>query len=342
MIGNQLVGKKILFFCVQTFGLEKQVKSKLEELGAFVTYYDERPKNNTFTKAIIRLKKELYTRKIVKYYNSIIKNTENDSFDYMLVIRGEVVPEFFLKLFKENHPSCKLIFYNWDSFKNTPNTKKLLDLYDTKFSFDPYDAKDSSIFFRPLYYIDSYASLESRKDFLYDLLFLGTAHSDRYIISNRIKENLEEKGKKVYCFYYMQGKLVYFYKKLFDSTFQHFDYKKLSFESLSTSKMLMLYNQSKVILDINHPGQKGLTMRTFEAIGAKKKLITTNEEIKKLPFYNRDNILVLDRNKPEIDLSFVESDYCDIDSEIYQKLSIEGWLFNLFINDESEYWSKFI
>ncbi|MFH4210110.1 lipopolysaccharide biosynthesis protein, partial [Acinetobacter baumannii] len=62
-------------------------------------------------------------------------------------------------------------------------------------------------------------------------------------------------------------------------------------------EIIKLYAKSNVILDISHPGQSGLTMRTFEAIGAGKKLITTNLNIKEYPFYNSDNIFIISRDK---------------------------------------------
>ena len=60
---DKISGKKILFFSVQTFNLEKEIKQKMEENGAIVTYYDERPSNNNFTKGIIRLRRSLYQKK---------------------------------------------------------------------------------------------------------------------------------------------------------------------------------------------------------------------------------------------------------------------------------------
>lgn len=56
MITNQLRGKKVLFLSVRTFNLENEIIRKLESFGAYVTYFDERPNNNNFTKAIIRVK----------------------------------------------------------------------------------------------------------------------------------------------------------------------------------------------------------------------------------------------------------------------------------------------
>jgi hypothetical protein len=342
MITDQLRNKNILFLCVKTFNLEEQIKSKLEGFGAKVYFYDERIKDSNLTKAIIRVKKSLYTRKITNYYRKILKETKLIDFQYLLVLRGEVVPEFFLKEFKQDHPNCTFIFYNWDSFANTNNTVNLLYLYDRKFTFDPEDSKIYNINFRPLYYIDKYLNITQKEIKKYDLLFLGTAHSDRYIISSKIKKYLEKNGKQVFCYYFMHSKWVYYYKKRFDKTFEYFEKSKLNFKSLTLNQIVNLYEESNVILDINHPNQKGLTMRTFEAIGAKRKLITTNKEILKFDFYNSQNIYYINRNDLEIDLSFFDKPYEEINPEAYKKLSISGWIYNLFIDDEHDYWKNFI
>src|SRR5690606_2553149 len=274
---DQFKGKNILFFLARTFGLEEQIKKKLESLGADVTFYDERLKDNTFTKGIIRLRKDLYQQKINRYYRKILKNIEHETFDFLLVIRGEVVPEFFLKAFRKMQPKCVCIFYNWDSFTNTGHSSSLLHYYDRALTFDPEDAKRFNIHFRPLFFFDRYKEInrDPKKQDI-DILFMGTAHSDRYIISNRINEWAKAKQLKMLCYYYMHGRLVYLFKKFFDKTFKYFDYNKLSFRSLSLGEIIEYYKRTKVVLDINHPNQKGLTLRTFEAIGAQRKLITTN------------------------------------------------------------------
>lgn len=40
---------------MQTFNLEKDIVKQLEKHGALVTYFDERPANNNFTKGMIRI-----------------------------------------------------------------------------------------------------------------------------------------------------------------------------------------------------------------------------------------------------------------------------------------------
>ena len=94
---EHLKGKKILFFSVQTFNLEKDIVKQLEKHGALVTYFDERPANNNFTKGIIRINRNFLKNRIKKYYRKIFNSIKNEKFDYLLVNRGEVIPQDFLE-----------------------------------------------------------------------------------------------------------------------------------------------------------------------------------------------------------------------------------------------------
>ncbi|MBW8362842.1 MAG: hypothetical protein K0M56_11740 [Kaistella sp.] len=341
-VQEKLSGTKILFFSVQTFNLEKEIKYAMEKAGATVTYYDERPANNNFTKGIIRLKRNIYQKRINLYYRKILKDIEHLQFDFLFVNRGEVITDHFLKEFRKAQPQCEMIFYTWDSFTNHKHPTTILKNFDKCFTFDLEDARQYHIGFRPLFYLDQYKDINNAevKGFKYDLLFLGTAHTDRYLISNKVKEWCVKNGLKNFCYYYMHSKTVYYYQKIFDSSFKNFDVNQLSFTSLTTEEIIDLYKESKVILDINHPGQKGLTMRTFEALGAGKKLITTNEEIKKYPFYSPEMIHVIDRKNVEPARSFFDSPKQNISEELYYKCSIEGWLSDIFTKTEDEDWKK--
>lgn len=335
-------GKIIIFFSVQTFNLEKQIKEKLENLGARVMYYDERPSNSNFTKGIIRLKRSFYQNKINKYYQNILNETKKQHFDFLFVNRGEVITPSFLDDFKKSHPTCFLIFYTWDSFTNHVHPTSILKFFDRKLSFDPEDSKKYNINYRPLFFLDNFKNLVTNSPTKIKLLFLGTAHSDRHKISTIIKKWCNNNGLSCYCYYFMHGRLVYFYKKIFDKTFNEFRYKHLSFKSLLLPEILELYKNSDVILDINHPNQKGLTMRTFEALGSGKKLITTNQEIKKFPFFNSNNVYLVNRKEIKLDFTFFNSPYTNPDEKMYNRFTMEGWLYNIFVDPETDYWNKII
>lgn len=338
---EHLKGKKILFFCVQAFNLEKDIVKQLEKHGALVSYFDERPANNNFTKGIIRIKRNFLKNQIKRYYKNIFNQICNEKFDYLLVNRGEVVPKYFLEKFIEVQPQCQRIFYTWDSFGNHSPGLEILDYFHKKFTFDRKDALRYNIGFRPLYFTDKYRkNYQSKTEKDIDLLFLGTAHSDRYIISNKIADWCKDNRLIAFNYYFMQGRFVYLYKKYFDPSFKLFDFKKLSFKSLTSDEIVSHYDRSNVVLDISHPGQSGLTMRTFETIGSGKKLITTNADIKDYPFYTKENIYILDRNNLQLDKSFFSNQYLPISNELYERCSIDGWLQDIFFGQESNFWKS--
>ncbi len=333
-----LKNKKVLFISIKTFNYEVEIANKLKEFGAEVDYFDERPSNSLIAKGVIRLKKSFYKNKIDEYFNNILKKIESKSYDFFFLIKGEVIPKFFLEELRKRQKKCVFIFYTWDSFDNNPNALSILDFFDKKLTFDNLDAEKYDIDFRPLFYIDKYKDIENKKEIKYKLLFIGTAHSDRYKISNNIVSWCGENNFSSFAYYYMQSKFVYFFKSFFDKSFKEFDYNNLTFSSLEINEIVNLYENSSIILDINHPNQKGLTMRTFEALGAKKKLITTNKEIKKYSFYNDTNIFIIDRDNIKLSQSFFNSSFISYDNEMLGEMSISGWLNAIFIKNKKEYW----
>jgi hypothetical protein len=337
---SKLVDKKIFFLSTKTFNLEVEIKDKLEELGAQVLFYDERPANNIFVKGIIRLNRSLIQNKIDQYYKKILSTTNKLKFDFLFVNKGEIVPEFFLKEFKKFNINCQFIFYTWDSFTNNPHPLSILKYFDRKFTFDSNDALKYKLNFRPLFFLDSFRDIKNIGNYniKYNLLFIGTAHSDRYKISSEIENWCVNNRLRSYCFYYMHGLLVYIFLKYFDKSIKKLSFNRLSFRTLNKFEILEFYKSSDVVLDINHPGQSGLTMRTFESIGAGKKLITTNTEIKKYSFYNPNNIFIINRDKIKMDKYIFESTYENIDTNIYEKMSIEGWINCIFFDKESNFW----
>lgn len=339
---EELKNRRILFISVATFNYEKEIAKELKYSGAIVDYYDERPSNSIFAKGIIRLKRSFYKNKIDSYYNNILDEINCYKYDYFFLIKGEVVPSFFIEKFRFKNPDCRLIFYTWDPFMNNKNSDIILKYFDKLFTFDSVDAKNFNLHFRPLFYLNDYKEVRNSlmEETKYDLLFLGTAHSDRYVISNKLVNWCEKNKLKAYSYYYMQGKTVFLYKKIFDRSFKVFDIKKLSFVSLNIHEILALYKKSKVILDIHHPNQTGLTMRTIEVLGAGKKLITTNHEIKKYNFYNKKNIHLIDRENPVITREFIESNTEEIPPEFLEAMSINGWLKSIFINSKPDFWIK--
>jgi len=339
-----LQDKNILFISVRFFNYENIIKEKLEERGAVVDFFDERPSNSILVKGILRIKRDIYASKIKKYYDNLLEQLHTKTYDYFLLIKGEVIPVYFIKKIKKMNPAIKMIYYNYDSFQNNPHALEFLPLFENRFTFDTEDAKRYNLSFRPLFYSDDYKKIRLKKKSPkreYDIAFIGTAHSDRYIISENVGEKSQKFGLSHFAYYYSQSKSVFYYKSLFDKSFKKFDIKKLSFQTLTHSQIIDIYEKSDCILDINHPGQTGLTMRTFETLGAGKKLITTNQEIKKYKIYKTGNILVIDRKNVKLDPSFFTDNTDKIEENDLYRMSIDGWIDDIFLEENSQPYSWF-
>lgn len=327
----QLKNKKILFFSPKFFGYENDIKKELENFGAEVFYFDERPKNDFFTKVFIRLnQKKLIKRKIEQYYKNIESQIKNIKFDYIFLLNVETVPLDFIEKIISSNSGIKIFTYFWDSINNRKYSLEYFRYSHKFFSFDSQDKLlNENITFLPLFYNNDYKNLKnSDKDYKYDMCFIGTLHSDRYEVVKRILSLTE--GKQSYVYFYSTSKMLFLFQKLFDKNFRNVKEEDISFSPLSKENTINIINKSKVVIDIEHIKQKGLTMRTLEMLGANKKMITTNKEIINYDFYNTDNIQIIDRNNINLDKSFFEIDFKSINYDIYHKYSITKWVETIF------------
>lgn len=332
-----LKGKTVLLLAPKFFGYEIEIKKELENFGTKVIYFDERPKNDFFTKAFIRLNlKSFISNKIENYYKNIIESTKDEKIDYLFLVSTETISIKTIKEIKYIHKDIKIFTYFWDSIKNKKAALDYLDISDRYFTFDSGDTKiNEKIKFLPLFYIKDYENISDIKnEFIYDICFIGTVHSDRYKIIKEIQKDLKDLRLNTFFYFYSPSKILFFFQKLFKKDFKNIKWSEVSFKSLNKLDLVKIIKTSKCIIDIQHPNQVGLTMRTIEILGAKRKLLTTNKEIKKYDFYNENNIYIFNRSKPKIKFDFLIENYENIDNNIYNKYSLKNWIENIFNTSE--------
>lgn len=331
--------KNILFLSPNFFGYEKAIQKRLEELGAVVDFFNERPSDSILSKGIIRVKSSLYQRKIDKYYNSILKKTVAKDYDFFLLIKGESIPFSFLEKFRIENPITVMIYYSYDAVLEYPKSEKLYPYFDQNFTFEPSDALKYNLNFRPLFFLDDYRNSKDNNSLKYQISFIGSAHTDRYLVGERIREEAEKLSLKSFFYYYAPGKATFKLKKIFDKNLQRFDSRKLSFKKLSHQEIQNIYHNSYAVLDVNKPFQAGLTMRTFEVLASGKKLITTNTDIKNYPFYSKENVLIVDRKHISLSSEFFETPFRQMDQGVLEKMSLNSWIDCLFFQKQDEYWN---
>jgi len=250
------------------------------------------------------------------------------------VIDPETINVQKIKILRKLQPDAKFILYMWDSFKNKESSRNIVNFFDKKITFDKEDSKIYSMKFLPLFYIDLYEKISCKDSYRYDICFIGTAHSDRYEIVKKIEQLAKQSDLKMYSFFYLPSRIMYWVRKVFLRQYKYGNIKDFSFAPLSQNKITHIIENSRVILDINHPLQSGLTSRTLESLGADRKLITTNAHVKKYNFYNSENIQVLGRTLPYLDKKLFNTDYKKPEEYVYNYYSLNSWLINIFSKED--------
>lgn len=333
---EHLIGKRVLFLAPSFFGYEHVIVSELTKFGAVVKHYDERPFSSSLSKVLNRLNLKFFIRKsIVSHFNSIVNVAKVEPFDYLFVIAPETMDANFVRSLKLTNPNMKSILYMWDSIKNKSNAQKVLRFFDHVFTFDKTD-KDFApgIEFLPLFYPDNFAEKarcqKAPSEMQYAACFIGSAHSDRAKVVKKISAEFEKRGLRTFVFLFCPGKLYFWLRKIFTNEYTGLSMQDLSFSSLSKQEMQDVLDNSNIVIDIQHPGQTGLTMRTIEMLGYGKKLVTTNREVASYDFYDPNNIAVVDRNTPVLADDFIASTYQPPECSVVLDYSMSAWLGKIF------------
>lgn len=330
---SAIEGKRILFLSPAFFGYEKKILNKMEEMGADVDYYDEHTIVSPYLKAIWKFLPFLFVKQSDRYYEKILDACKTKDYDFVFIVRCDMISEKTLRCLKNAFPRAVFYLYLWDSFKNIPYIEKKIKYFDRCFSFDTEDVRRyPSFVFRPLFYCDEYETdkATTMDDCRYDLCFIGTIHSDRYAFIHKIEKQAAQAGKSFFVYKYLQAIFVYYFFRLTKNEFVGTHARDFEYQKMSASAVADIVDISRAVLDIQHPNQTGLTIRTLEIMGMKKKLITANKAIQGYDFFNENNILVVDRNNPQIDFHFLETPFCDIPSEIYSHYSVKSWIEEIF------------
>ncbi len=323
MISN----KSILFISPSFFGIEKAIIKELIENNNQVDWFDERPFSSFIQKALCIAFPFAFKRKATRYFKNIAKNVKHN-YDYILIVKGEMVKKNTIELFRKSFPKAKLILYLWDSVQYVKRIDRMFRFYDRVLSFDPNDCDSYNLVFRPLF-CDIPAE-ETKAAIANDICFFGTMYKDRFAIISEMKRICISNNIAYNFFCFLPGSFMKIYYFFANKGFRRFDKKMLSMSFKTREEITKMIASSKIVLDINDINQNGLTIRTFEALLSGKKIITTNQEIKKYDFFNDNNICVVDRKNISIPVSFWECSYTPISDEVMEKYTPKGWIEDVF------------
>lgn len=317
--------KRILFIGIGFRDYEIDIRKRLEQNGYDVDYFSSvsyTRMNSLLSRfGIGRIAGYIRSKVLTKRIKSHIRE-----YDAVFIIKGELFEQHHVNLLKQIH-KCKIILYFWDSVRRMDNAQMLIASFSNIYTFDRLDACKYGLKFRPLYYRET---LPVTNNFEYDLFFTGYYHSDRLVMIKKIKEECIKRGlrfKGVVVTGYMQYIIDRFIRKSINNS----DKELISYRPISYNQYMELNRMSKCILDIAHPNQDGLTMRTLEAVGFNRLLLTTNKDIENYSNIDKKMYSVFDREVMDIDFEFIKNTSpCYYTDEYY---SINTFIKTLIIDN---------
>ncbi len=315
---------RALLIAPRFFGYEREIHDQMVADGWRVDMLPDRPFDTALLKAVARVTPTLTTPSANRYYARELRRLAASRYDLILIVQGECIFEPTLRMLRTEFPTARLVFYTWDSLSNKPHSKKQLRLYDECFSFDEVDAARSRIRFRPLFFTRGFERIAPAQP-RFDISFVGTIHSDRYRIIQRIAAQLKD-TERAYWYLYLQAPWMYAARRYFTDTVDGAERSEFRFTPLSRATVQEIFLNSRAVLDIEHPGQRGLTMRTLEALGSQTKLITTNATASAYDFYDAQNIAILNRNKPRIPAGFLATPFRPVPEATHNRYRLETWV----------------
>ena len=315
----------ILLIAPKFYEYHVAIKFAIERKGYAVSFMNCRVSDNFIYKSALKI-----FPKLTSYFStwflwrniSFYKETEIN-FNKVLVIKGDGINKKLMQRIREIFPNSEFIYYSWDGVENFPDMKNLLPFFDRTYSFDPVDCQDFGMDYLPLF--SSRAMIENphSSDYDYDVSFIGALHSDRNLVVRKFAR--ENKTLNIYMHVFSPGILQRLFCALSDISIIYSPANIKNF-SLTRDEYDKITDRSKAILDVEHPKQNGYTMRTIESLLAGRKLITTNQSIAQSDLYHPSRVMILDRNRPVLDVGFLESEFKKISLPERSKYSVDNWV----------------
>lgn len=239
---------------------------------------------------------------------------QNKKFDYCYVIRGDLVPRYVLEYARTI--SDKMINYQLDGLSVSSKILDYADLFEKIYVFDKNDVEGYPGYDLELTTNCFFEDNDFQQKTI-DFSYVGVNTEDRKNTLERLYEKLKAIHPDYQIDFYL--KQDEFHKKESDTI--HFLEEPLSYEhALEVSK------KSKMLVDIKRKEHDGLSLRFFEAMNYKNKIITNNRSIINYDFYHPDNIYITDYVNFDGLEEFLNKPFNSLQPEIVDRYNFKNWI----------------
>ena len=347
--------KKILFIGTPYMDLYKDILNCMESLGYNVDFipegkYLQDPNNIRCYKGI---KKWLFIhpkkfKKFLekKWQKTLASLNFNKTYDILFILDGQSIHPCVFDILKQRNTKLYAVNYLFDTTSGVYRFDLNFKYFNKVFSFDKSEVKQYGLHFLPIYWKSAEKELTNK----YDLFGLGRYSSERYKLFSTLQEIGEERklnyilklgtDQKDFSFF---ARIKWNLWKFLGRTNRRIppNFRKSplnTFENIPPKFFRQLIAESRIIVDTSAPHQDGLTARFMWALGAQKKIITTNQSVSEYSFFSPEQIFIvknIDTLKQNDNFTrFLEDSYV-MPKEIVEninKYELSNWL-KLILNE---------
>lgn len=289
---------KLALVAISTFGYFERLAEHASALGIDTVFFDERPDNSVRQKLLYRYAPRSVTNLISKRHRSdLVDRILAGGFTHALIVFAELISVDDVRRLKDH--GVIVSRFTWDSLRNRPQVLQFDPLMRAIASFDPDDCATQGYRYIPLYSETVPEQLPSENDRTTDFYFCGTMHSNRPEIISEVMAISARRGWRSLMKLFYHSHWLYYLRNLTDRRALSLR-KHISDVGFKHRETLADSANARVVIDIQHPDQSGLTMRTFEALAQGAVLLTTNDRILDLLDESlQHRVVILDRNDIE-------------------------------------------
>lgn len=342
------MSKNLLLLAPKVANIYIEIITELEKQGYVVDYYEYKSYklDPHYLKGYVKYGKMFTNGRISSYIikhdweNLLSSNPYTKTYDYLLVIDGYSLHPNLFDILRKRNPKLKTVNYLFDTCRSNYEFNVQFTFFDKVVTFDIGDSRKYGIELLPIYW-SPYENLCGTD---IDLFGMGSYMKDRFLLFKRLADFSDVNHLKSFIRIYANkpsNMLRYRIKRMIVELLSKrtvmipsdvFSSSIITDKFLSIAEYKKMIQRSKVVIDSNAPHQDGLTARFMWALGAEKKIVTTNKAVREYNFYTPNQIFVVNDIDSFADSeafkSFMASNFVmpDDNRSIIEKYRIDNWL----------------
>lgn len=284
-----------------------------------------------------------------KWINLLQKEPYNKKYDYLLVINGQSIHPLLIEELRRRNDKLYASNFLFDTCVSLYQFQYNFPYFDCVASFDKHESAQFNLSFLPIYWQEEKAC----SDFEYDLFCFGGYGPQRLALYQQIGEIAKQENLQAFIklfvpviSHYKLYKIKHRIRKILGlRTYmppEHYELGIITHQRIPANEFRKMVCNSSIVVDDVKQEQDGMTARFMWALGAGKKIVTTNTNILRYECYTPDQIYVVKDEKALIKdkglRSFIRKDFKmppDMRNKIMQ-WRLDNWLsFLLDINDHA-------